>query len=149
MQGESEMNKKFAIISIILVIFGGVVGGLFGRLPSRTSAEGGVTRERVEADFKESLDLIDQSYVGPIDHERLSDSAMQAMLWTLDPHSSFFSRDELRKLDEEQASQFYGIGVSIFQHRNGVCVQSIVPNTPADKAGLRYGDRFISVERKD
>ena len=71
------------------------------------------------------------------------------MLWSLDPHSSFFTRDEFRKLYEEQASQFYGIGVSILQHRDGVYVQSIIPNTPADKAGLRYGDKFLSVDGKD
>ena len=52
-----------------------------------------------------------------------------------------FPQRELKKLDEEQSSQFYGIGVSILQHRDGVYVQSIVPGTPADKAGLRYGDR--------
>src|SRR5207244_8217968 len=86
---------------------------------------------------------------GSVDHEKVTDTLMQAMLWTLDPHSSFFSRDELRKLDEEQASEFYGIGVSILQHRDGVYVQSVVPNTPADKAGLRYGDRFVTVEDKD
>ena len=71
------------------------------------------------------------------------------MLWTLDPHSSFFTRDEFRKLYEEQSSQFYGIGVSILQHRDGVYVQSVIPNTPAEKAGLRYGDRFLEVDGKD
>ena len=71
------------------------------------------------------------------------------MLWTLDPHSSFFTRDEFRKLYEEQASQFYGIGVSILQHRDGVYIQSVIPNTPADRAGLRYGDRFLQVDGKD
>ena len=71
------------------------------------------------------------------------------MLWTLDPHSAFFTRDELRKLYEEQSSQFYGIGVSILQHRDGVYVQSVIPKTPADKGGLRYGDRFIEVDGKD
>jgi carboxyl-terminal processing protease len=71
------------------------------------------------------------------------------MLFTLDPHSAFFTRDEFRKLYEEQASQFYGIGVSILQHRDGVYVQSIIPNTPADKAGLHYGDRFVEINGKD
>jgi carboxyl-terminal processing protease len=71
------------------------------------------------------------------------------MLWTLDPHSTFFTHDEFRKLYEEQSSQFYGIGVSILQHRDGVYVQAVIPNTPAEKAGLRYGDRFIEVDGKD
>ena len=133
----------------MVVAMGAVVGGLFGRLPARTSAEGEVTPQRVLSDYKEAIKLIDENYAGKVDHERITDSSMQSMLWTLDPHSAFFSRDELKKLDEEQASQFFGIGVSILQHRDGVYVQSVIPNTPADKAGLRYGDRFVTIEGKD
>src|SRR5215204_4634526 len=92
---------------------------------------------------------MEDGYGGKDDSDKVADSSMQGMLWTLDPHSSFFTKDEFRKLDEEQSSQFYGIGVSILQHRDGVYVQSIIPNTPADKAGLRYGDRFISVDDKE
>lgn len=143
------MSRQFALFSIVLVLIGVIAGGLFGRLPSRTSAENGVTSEKVLSDYKEALTLIKDSYAGPVDQEKATDSAMQSMLWTLDPHSSFFSREELRKLDEEQASQFYGIGVSILQRRGGVYVQSVIPGTPADKAGIRYGDRFYSVEGKD
>ena len=143
------MNKYFAILVVGFVAVAALIGGLFGRLPARTSAEAGVTAERITADYLEGIDVIDQSYAGKVDHEKITDMSMQGMLWTLDPHSSFFTRDEFRKLDEEQSSQFYGIGVSILQHRDSVYVQSVVPNTPADKAGLRYGDRFISVEGKD
>ncbi len=143
------MNRRFALFALILVGIGTIAGGLFGKLPARTSADSGITAERVLADYREALKLINESYAGPIDQEKATDSAMQSMLWTLDPHSSFFSREELRKLDEEQSSQFYGIGVSILQRRNGVYVQSVIPNTPADKAGIRYGDRFFTVEGKD
>lgn len=143
------MNRRLALIAVILILVGAVIGGLFGHLPSRTSADSSMTTERVLADYKEALDVIDDNYTGTIDHEKVSDSSMQAMLWTLDPHSSFFTREELRKLDEEQSSQFYGIGVSILQHRNGVYVQSVIPGTPADKAGIRYGDRFVTVAGKD
>ena len=143
------MNRNFAIGAVILVVVGAVFGGLFGRLSSSTSADSSVTAGRIVADYTEALDVIDKSYAGNIDHEKIADSSIQSMLWTLDPHSSFFTRDEFRKLYEEQASQFYGIGVSILQHRDGVYVQSVIPNTPADKAGLRYGDRFIQVDGKD
>lgn len=143
------MNKGIIFIAVIFVAIGSVVGGLFGHQPTRTSADSGVTPEKVTADYREALKVVDDAYIGPIDHERVTDSSMQAMLWTLDPHSAFFTREEFRKLDEEQSSQFYGIGVSILQHRDGVYIQSVIPNTPADKAGLRYGDRFLSVEGKD
>ena len=143
------MSRKFGIIAIVLVIVGAVVGGIFGRLPVTSSADTSLTQERVVADYREALGVINANYVAPIDHEKVSENSIQGMLWALDPHSSFFTRDEFRKLYEDQSSQFYGIGVSILQHRDGVYVQSIIPNTPADKAGLRYGDRFLEIEGKD
>jgi len=142
------MNRKFGVIAIVLVLVGAVLGGVFGRMPS-TSAGAAITPEKIVSDYKEALAVVEENYVGKIDREKESDTSIQGMLWTLDPHSSFFTRDEFRKLYEEQASQFYGIGVSILQHRDGVYVQSVIPNTPADKAGLRYGDRFIIVDGKD
>ncbi|HKP70219.1 MAG TPA: S41 family peptidase, partial [Pyrinomonadaceae bacterium] len=142
------MNKNLVIGALVLVVVGAVVGGLFGRLPS-TSADTTITPARVIADYKEAVEVTERNYVGDVDHEKITDTSIQSMLWTLDPHSSFFTKDEFRKLYEEQSSQFYGIGVSILQHRDGVYVQSVIPNTPAEKAGLRYGDRFITVDGKD
>ncbi len=143
------MKKSFSIIAVVIIFAGALIGGLFGRLPVKTSADTAVTAEKITADYSEALDVVGKNYVGQIDHEKVSESSIQGMLWTLDPHSSFFTRDEFRKLQEDQASQFYGIGVSILQHRDGVYVQSIIPGTPADKAGLRYGDRFVEVTGKD
>lgn len=142
------MNKKFLIIAIFLVLIGAIAGGLFGRFP-KSGATGEITKEKISEDYKEALDTIDSNYVRAVDHEKISESSIQAMLWTLDPHSSFFTRDEFRKLYEDQSSRFFGIGVSILQHRDGVYVQSVIPGTPAEKVGLKYGDRFVEVEGKD
>jgi carboxyl-terminal processing protease len=143
------MGKRIGIIALILVAAGAVLGGLFGRVPLRASASDNTTSAKVLADYREALDLVDSNYIGAVDHEKITDSSIQGMLWTLDPHSSFFTKEEFRKLYEEQASQFYGIGVSILQHRDSVYVQSVIPNTPAEKAGLRYGDRFLTIDGKD
>ncbi len=143
------MNKKFAVLAIIIVLTGAIAGGLFGKLPVQTSADNSITSEKIVRDYREALEVIEENYVGKTDHEKIAESSIQGMLWTLDPHSAFFTREEFRKLYEEQQSQFYGIGVTILQHRDGVYVQSVVPNTPADKAGVRYGDKFISVDGKN
>ncbi|HEY0461720.1 MAG TPA: S41 family peptidase [Pyrinomonadaceae bacterium] len=142
------MTKKFAFIVVLFIAASAVFGGLFGKF-SKTTADTTVTPEKISVDYREALDVIDKNYVGDVKHDQLAEKSIQGMLWTLDPHSAFFSAEEYRKLNEEQASEFYGIGVSILQHRDGVYVQSIIPNTPADKAGLRYGDRFISVDDKE
>ncbi|HRH44576.1 MAG TPA: S41 family peptidase [Pyrinomonadaceae bacterium] len=143
------MNRKFILIAILFISFGAIIGGLFGRISNKSSASGTVTNERIAEDYKEALDVIDSSYVATVDHEKVSESSIQAMLWTLDPHSSFFTREEFKKLYEDQQSRFYGIGVSILQHRDGVYVQAVVPDTPAEKVGLKYGDRFVEVDGKD
>ena len=143
------MSKKFILISITVVLLGAVCGGIFGRFPAQTSADNTITAEKIVGDYREAIDVIEANYVNKIEHEKLTESSIQGMLWTLDPHSSFFTAAEFEKLYQEQASQFYGIGVSILQHRDGVYIQSIVPGTPADKAGLRYGDKFVSVDDKD
>lgn len=142
------MNKKFVFIAIFLVLIGALVGGLFGKFP-RSGATGEISKEKITEDYKEAIDVIDENYVRAVDHEKISESSIQALLWSLDPHSSFFTRDEFRKLYEDQSSRFFGIGVSILQHRDGVYVKSIIPGTPAEKVGLKYGDRFIEVEGKD
>ena len=143
------MNKGIIFVALLMIAVGAVAGGIFGSLPARTSADSTVTAQKVMKDYKEALKVVEDGYIGTVNHENVTDSSMQSMLWSLDPHSAFFTREEFRKLDEEQSSQFYGIGVSILRHRDGVYIQSIIPNTPADKAGLRYGDRFLTVEGKD
>ena len=143
------MAKRFGLIAIILVAAGAILGGLFGHAPFSAAASDATTATRVLNDYREATSVIDANYVSSVDHEKITESSVQGMLWTLDPHSTFFSKDEFRKLQEEQSSEFYGIGVSILQHRDGVYVQSIIPNTPADKAGLKYGDRFLTVDGKD
>ncbi len=143
------MKFGFPGIALLVVIAGAIAGGLFGRFSTASLADSSISPSRLLGDYREAVTTVENNYVSPIDHEKITDSSIQGMLWTLDPHSSFFTRDEFRKLAEEQASEFYGIGVSILQHRDGVYIQSVVPNTPAEKAGLRYGDRFLEVDGKD
>lgn len=142
------MSKKVALIIVLFIVACAALGGLFGRF-SKSSADTALTTEKVTADYREALDVIDKNYVSPVKREEIAEKSIQSMLWTLDPHSAFFTAEELRKMNEDQSSQFYGIGVSILQHRDGVYIESIIPNTPADKAGLRYGDKFLFIDDKD
>ncbi len=143
------MGKRFAVTALIIVAFGAILGGVLGKFPAATSADTSVTPAKIAADYREAVEVVNNKYATPIDHEKVLNTSIQGMLWSLDPHSQFFTREDFRKLFEEQQSQFYGIGVSILQHRDGVYVQSVIPGTPADQAGVRYGDRFVEVDGKD
>jgi len=103
----------------------------------------------IEKDYNEAIAEISMEYAGDIDYEKATQAAIQGMLSTLDPHSMYFPYNEFKKLKEDQDSRFYGIGVTIVQHRDGVYIQSAVEGTPAGRLGLRYGDRILEVDGKD
>ncbi len=103
----------------------------------------------IERDYREALDDVSDNYADEIDYEKANQAAIQGMLSTLDPHSTFFPPADFTRLKQDQDSQFYGIGVTILRHHDGVYVQSPVKDTPAARAGLRYGDKIIEVDDKN
>jgi len=149
------MTKRFAIIACTIVLIAALVGGTIGRsrrFRHSTPASGAVSytqADDIEKDYNEAIEAISGRYAGDIDYEKATQAAIQGMLSTLDPHSMYFPYNEFRKLKEDQDSRFYGIGVTIVQHRDGVYIQSAVEGTPAGRLGLRYGDRILEVDGKD
>ncbi len=149
------VSKKFAISAAVVIlvaaIFGGTIGTgrNFGSFTSSTSPNSYRVSDEIEKDYNEAVSTISGNYSGDIDYEKATQAAIQGMLSTLDPHSAYFPYSEFKKLKEDQDSRFYGIGVTIVQHRDGVYVQSAVEGTPAAKLGLRYGDRILEVDGKN
>jgi carboxyl-terminal processing protease len=149
------MSKKFLIIGIVVLLTAAIVGGTIGGATRKSasaatsSAKKVTAADQIEEDYQAAMTLVANNYAGDIDYEKATQASIQGMLSTLDPHSMFFSRAEFTKLKEDQDSRFYGIGVSILQHRDGVYVQSTVEGTPAARAGIRYGDRIVEVDGKD
>lgn len=149
------ISKKFiataAAVILVASIFGGTIGSgrkLAGLASGNTKSSYRVVDE-IEKDYNEAIATITSNYSGDIDHEKATQAAIQGMLTTLDPHSAYFPYSEFKKLKEDQDSRFYGIGVTIVQHRDGVYIQSAVEGAPAAKLGLRYGDRIVEVDGKD
>src|SRR5258705_2641662 len=153
--GGARMGKKFTIVATSIILAGALFGGIVGsaRRLRRSTAPAKANSYRasddIEKDYNEAISTITSNYSGDIDYEKATHAAIQGMLSTLDPHSMYFPFSEFKKLKEDQDSRFYGIGVSIVQHRDGVYVQSAVEGTPAARLGLRYGDRILEVDGKD
>jgi len=149
------MSKKFAIGAAVLILMAAIFGGTIGtgrNLSSFTSNDAKNSyrvADEIEKDYNEAVSTISTNYSGDIDYEKATQAAIQGMLSTLDPHSAYFPYSEFKKLKEDQDSRFYGIGVTIVQHRDGVYVQSAVEGTPAAKLGLKYGDRILEVDGKN
>ena len=149
------MTRRFILIASALILIAALVGGMIGRsrrFRHSTPASGTVSyteSDDIEKDYNEAIAAISVEYAGDIDYEKATQAAIQGMLSTLDPHSMYFPYNEFKKLREDQDSRFYGIGVTIVQHRDGVYIQSAVEGTPAGRLGLRYGDRILQVDGQD
>src|SRR5256884_5390520 len=153
------MNRKFWMVAGLVIVTASVAGGFRTRatrhrIPvvssnAAISAAEKFEADRIESDYREAISTVEDNYAGEVDYEKATQAAIQGMLFTLDPHSVFFPTVEFKKLKEDQASSFYGIGVQIVRHDDGVYIQSVVESTPASRAGLRYGDRIVEVDSKD
>ena len=149
------VTRKFTVTALAVIVVAAIIGGTIGTaerlgsLTSTTSKNSYRIAEDIEKDYNEAVATITSNYSGDIDHEKATQAAIQGMLSTLDPHSAYFTYSEFKKLKEDQDSRFFGIGVTIVQHRDGVYVQSAVEGAPAAKLGLRYGDRIVEVDGKD
>jgi carboxyl-terminal processing protease len=153
------MTRGFSIAASLILVTATFAGGLYTRSTKRrqvvsvsttaASAQDKYEADRIKNDYHEAIETVEQHYASDIDYEKATQAAIQGMLFTLDPHSLYFPSAEFKKLKEDQASSFYGIGVQILRHDDGVYVQSVVENTPASRAGLRYGDRIVEVDGKD
>lgn len=146
------MTRNFLIVAGSIILLATLAGGASKHVRRAKSSSGVAlytVTDDIEDDYNEAVETVSANYAGEIDYEKATQAAIQGMLSTLDPHSSYFTYNEFLKLKEDQDSRFYGIGVTINQHRDGVYIQSTVQDTPAARAGLRYGDRIVEVDGKD
>ena len=92
------------------------------------------------------LDRIDRMYVDPVDRTRLADIAIDAILDELDPHSDWFSSEELVAMAEPMEGNFEGIGVEFLLFEDTIMVVTPIPGGPSEAAGIQSGDRIVSVD---
>jgi carboxyl-terminal processing protease len=108
----------------------------------------------LEEDFAEALSVVQDNYVDGVklDYNTAFKSSIIGMLRTLDPHSNYYDAKEFEELQTEWRSEYYGIGASIINHEIGGEINTYIigtfENSPAAKAGLRYGDKILTVDDK-
>ena len=110
-----------------------------------------VPQGEIEQDFSDALEVIRKNYVDgkKVDYNELTKSAIDSMLHTLDPHSNYFDAAEYQDLLTDQQSEYYGIGATIANYEKegetNTYVIATFPDSPAFRAGLRFGDKIIAV----
>jgi carboxyl-terminal processing protease len=94
--------------------------------------------------IQEILDLVKVKYVDTVNIDSLSLFAIDDILNQLDPHSVYLPPVKVQSMNEDMAGSFHGAGIEFGVFDDTVHVINVLPNGPADKAGIHTGDLIIS-----
>ena len=92
--------------------------------------------------------VIQEDYFFEVSQQQLLEGAMRGMFYPLDPHSSYFSKEEYTTFDQRSSGSFAGIGVSISDYDGELMIDDVIQGGPAARAGLQAGDLILSVDGK-
>lgn len=96
--------------------------------------------------FGDIFERIRSQYVEDVDEAKLIEAAIDGMLTSLDPHSSYLSPDDAAAMRVQTRGEFGGLGIEVTQEEGFVKVVSPIDGTPADEAGIEAGDFITHVD---
>lgn len=139
------MNKKWSIFTASLL------SALIFLTPAYAAKN--KTDKEEPADTYEMLNLFGEvmerakvSYVEDVTDKQLIESAINGMLVSLDPHSSYLDAQSFKYMNEQTKGKFGGLGIEVTMENGVVKVVSPIDDTPATKAGLKPGDYITHID---
>ena len=141
---KSPTSSQYLYLTLLGVI---MMVGVFTIMSSPSNSQ--TSRDQVYEDlslFGEVFESIRDNYVEPVDDKELIHSAINGMLTSLDPHSSFLTADDFDQMQERTKGEFGGLGIEITMEDGFVKVVSPIDDTPAARAGIISGDLIIGID---
>lgn len=143
------MNNKITAFILIYLCIG------IGQIKSQNTPEKNKLQQRyfdinknIEI-FNSALREIDMFYVDSIDVNKTVRSSLDNMLNTLDPYTEYFNEEEMKEFNTQITGEYAGVGAVISYKNERVTVIEPYGNSPAAKAGLKAGDKILSIDGKD
>lgn len=131
------------------LLFALMLTGLFFNIANVQAS----TKKEEDANTYELLNLLGEvlertkhSYVEEVTDKKLIESAINGMLTSLDPHSSYLDAKSFNYMNEQTKGKFGGIGIEITMDNGLVKIVSPIDDTPADKAGIKAGDYITHID---
>ncbi len=140
------MRKKIFLAFLgflfLTVVFGGNVNN-----PSQTKIKDDDLYKNLEL-FIDTLKIVQENYVEPVENKKLIYGALKGMLMSLDPYSAFLEPEVKKELEIETRGEFEGVGMEITLKDGIITVVSPIEDAPAWKAGIKEGDKIIEIDGK-
>jgi carboxyl-terminal processing protease len=122
-------------ITVCLVLMSAFNAGTYAQVLSDESLK-----------FSQVLNWTEKYYVDSVDKAELVETAIIEMLQSLDPHSTYMTKDEVKQMNEPLQGNFEGIGISFNILEDTIFVINPVPGGPSEKVGIQAGDRIILID---
>ncbi len=138
--------KKFLIAALVGSLTGAVVTTqVAAPLLAQEAAKTSNVYEQLDL-FGDIFERIRSQYVEEVDEGELIEAAINGMLTSLDPHSSYLSPDDAADMRVQTRGEFGGLGIEVTQEDGFVKVVSPIDGTPAETAGIEAGDFITHVD---
>ena len=98
--------------------------------------------------FSEVLEKISNEYVDEIEQSEVMDSAINGVLQSLDPYSSYMNPEIFKEMQEETSGEFGGLGIEVSMEAGVVKVITPIDDTPASRAGVKAGDYIVRINNE-
>ncbi len=133
-------NKKYLIpIFLMLVSIGLLVG-----LKVNTAVTSDDIFDNVKK-FNEALTLVQKNYVDEVSTDKLTEAAIRGMLGELDPHSTYITQDQLKRINEDFQGSFEGIGVEFDIVNDTITIVAPISGGPSEALGILAGDKIVKI----
>jgi carboxyl-terminal processing protease len=129
----------------LAILISALVGGFFGQAAMATEDR---IPEHLRT-FSAALSAIESGYAEQVPSDRLVYGAINGMLQTLDPHSSFMDPRSYAQMRERQEGRYYGLGLTIQALDGDITVVRVFEGSPAYTNGIRRGDVIAQIETDD
>ena len=95
--------------------------------------------------FSEVLDKINKEFVDEVNQSEVMDAAINGVLQSLDPYSSYMSPEMFENMQIETSGKFGGLGIEVAMESGVVKVISPIDNSPASRVGIKAGDYIVKI----
>lgn len=139
------MKNKWSIFTASLIASVVVFSPAFAAADKQEKENPADTYEMLNL-FGEVLERTKTSYVEDVTDKKLIESALNGMLVSLDPHSSYLDAQSFKYMNEQTKGKFGGLGIEVTMENGVVKVVSPIDDTPASKAGLKPNDYITHID---
>lgn len=138
--------KKILLATLTGAVMGlGIAVQVSGPIVAQENDRLQTTYEQLDL-FGDVFERIRSAYVEEVDDVALIEAAINGMLTSLDPHSSYLAPKDYSEMQEETRGEFGGLGIEVTQEDGFVKVVSPIDDTPAYRAGIEAGDFITHID---